>query len=78
LRRKYGLEPLYREPLWGEPQKMKYLYAPAQLKRIPASEVELSRRRSAVALKTAATYRQRKKAVFSPKIDLVATHKMVA
>lgn len=78
LRRKYGLEPIDKTPLWGEPQKMKYLYAPAQLKRIPASEIVLSKRRSAVALRTAAVTRKRTRAVFNPAIDLDGVRKLVA
>ena len=78
LRRKYGLEPIDKEPLWGEPHKMKYLYSPAQLTRIPPLEIELSKRRSAMALRRAALTRKRKRVVFNPAIDLDGVRKLVA
>ena len=66
LRRKYGLEPIYKVAVWGEPKKVKYLYAPEQLTRIPPLEVELSKRRSAMA----ATPRAKKGSVIDAGIDL--------
>lgn len=66
LRRKYGLEPIYRDAAYGDPNKVRYLYAPEQLTMIPPREVELSKRRSAMSMAPLV----RKKPTIDAAIDL--------